>query len=79
MYKSNASSKLDIIPRVYVLVVVSRGVGELHDKLDDAEGLEVQAVGGHLVSHSLGAAAADTEHHDCLEQVYYQICSLYIK
>ena len=42
------------------------------DKLDDAQSLKVQAVGGHLVSHSLGAAAADAEHHDCLEEEHYQ-------
>ena len=41
-------------------------------KLDDAQSLKVQAVGGHLVSHGLSAATADAEHHDCLEEESYQ-------
>ena len=55
-------------PNINILIVVPGGVVELHEELDEAESLDVHVVGIHLVSHGLGPAAADTEHHDGLEQ-----------
>ena len=55
-------------PNINILVVVPRGVVELHQELDEAECLDVHVVGVDLVPHGLGPAATDTEHHDGLKR-----------
>ena len=62
----NLSSQLS--PNINILIVVSRGVVELHQELDEAECLDVHVVGVDLVPHGLGPAATDTEHHDGLKR-----------
>ena len=62
----NLSSQLS--PNINILVVVPRGVVELHQELDEAECLDVHVVGVDLVPHGLGPAAAHAEHHDGLQR-----------
>ena len=55
-------------PNINILVVVPRGVVELHQELDEAECLDVHVVGVDLVPHGLCPDATHGEHHDGLQR-----------
>ena len=73
----NLSSQLS--PNINILVVVPRGVVELHQELDEAECLDVHVVGVDLVPHRLCPAAADTEQHDSLRMRLVKTPSYFTK
>ena len=55
-------------PNINILIVVPRGVVELHQELDKAECLDVHVVGVDLVPHGLSPTATHAEHHDGLQR-----------
>ena len=66
MWAANVEEETDrISPDIDVLLGVLGG-GELHDVLDELEGLVVHVVGVRLVPHVLSAAAGHAEEHDRL-------------